>query len=103
MPAWQLRRSSESHIRIFRDRLCDARGQESDRGTVISLAEDWHHLTAKAADFAVGQNRFQTVSNFHPILPVARGKQNQNASIVSLSAHSPSLEQIHCEVFNGPI
>ena len=73
------RRESDATIRC--DRFGDEASNEQDGGVVVSLPEIWNRFAAKGADFAVGENRFEAITDFESILVIVNGEQDQDAAI----------------------
>ena len=89
-----VRHAGDLDVRILRDGLRDARCHQRDGGVVVVLAQDRNHLAAEAADFAVGQDRFESVTDFCPILMVLHGEKNEYAAVSAFLADAPLLEQL---------
>ena len=82
--------------------LCDHRRDlpHDLRGSmvVIALSQKRDHIAAKAAHFAVGKNRLESVPNLRPIFVIVDREQHHHASVRALVAHSPLLEKVVREV-----
>ncbi len=73
--------SGQRDAGILRDDIGDSRGHQQHRAVVVVLPEQRNRLAAKAADFAVRQNRFQAVANFDAVFPVLHRQQDQDSVI----------------------
>jgi hypothetical protein len=56
------------------------------------LPEERQHLTTETAYFAIGQNRFQPVSDFGPIFVVVHREQHHHATVFAFGPYAPFLE-----------
>ncbi len=93
----------KSDARIFCDDLSDVLGSQRDRRIVIALAQIRHHFAADRSDFTVGQNSFQAVSDFKPVMVVVGRNQEKQAAVGTLRPHLPLFFQPHGEIVNGVI
>lgn len=93
-----IRQTIELHAAISGDHFRNFSGKVKQATVVISRSKSGRHLAAKAADFAIGQNGFESVTHFSPILVVVRGQQNQDAAIIVLVANAPLFEKIIREI-----
>src|SRR5690242_9510344 len=82
------------------DNLGDAGSDEQQSLTVISTAHQRNGFTLKATGFAVGKNRLEAVSDFNAGAVVANGVENQDAAVMTFSAHAPFLSKIDRVILN---
>ena len=83
------RRAAERDAAILRDHIRDAAGEQRHACVVVSLTEIRDHLAAEAADFAVGQDGFQTVADLRPVFVVVHCEENQDAAGSLLRTDAP--------------
>ena len=83
------RRAAEGDAAILRDYIRDAAGEQRYTCIVVSLTEIRDHLAAEAADFAVGEDGFQTVADLRPIFVIIYGEENQDAAGGLLGTDAP--------------
>ncbi len=73
----------------MRDNVGDATRDEEERGVVIVLAEDGDGFAAEAADFAVGEDAFETIADLGPIFVVVGGVEDEDAAADLFGADAP--------------
>ena len=85
---------------VLRDHICDAARHQQDCGVVVPLAEDRDGFAAKAADFAVREDRLQAVADLGPVGAVVDGEEYQDTAIGLLGADAPFRGEVESVVDN---
>lgn len=79
---------------ILRDDIRDATCDLQQSPAVIAVAHQRYRFTLKAAYFSIGQDRFQTITDFNTGAPIPNGVQNENSPICCFAAYTPFLEEV---------
>jgi hypothetical protein len=61
---------------ILGDYVSHAQRHQTDRAAVVPLFQEWNRFSSEPADFAIGKNRLEAVTNFDAILVVLHCQQN---------------------------
>lgn len=64
-----------------------------DSGVVVSLAQKRHHESADIAYLGVGQNAFEAIADFDPVVMIFGRKQHKRGAIGALFADLPLFFQ----------
>ncbi len=59
----------------------------------MTLPEQWEHASAETADLAIRQYRFESISDFRPVLVLIYREQNHNTAVLAFRSHTPFLEE----------
>ena len=84
----------------MRDDIRNPGGHQQNGAVVIVLLELGNGFPAKTTDFAIGQDRFQAVAYFDPVLVVLDGEKKQDSVIGGFAADAPLLEKRNCVALN---
>lgn len=63
-----------------------------ERRAILILPQKRQHLAAEPADFAVGQNRLETVTDLCPVFVIVYREQHHYTAIFALRAYAPFFE-----------
>src|SRR6185369_10547762 len=87
-------RTGELHTGILRYGVGDSANYQRQCAVVISAAHLRNGFSLEAANLAVGQYRFQSVTNFDSGATILYCVQDQDALVGLLAANSPLLEEV---------
>ncbi len=86
---------------IFGDDGCNALRHEQQGAVVIPLAQERNRFAPESAHFAVRQNGFEAVADFHAIFAVRGNKEDQHAARQLLRSHAPSGREVDRVLLDG--
>jgi hypothetical protein len=86
---------------ILRNDAGDLRDDLQRGRSKLVLAQEWHHISAEAANLAIRQNGLQTVAHLGPVLMVVHGEQNHHAAILALWSDAPLTKKPVSEILRG--
>jgi len=90
---WIWIRVGQRSSSVGSDDLSNLDKTRGDSAVVVASLESGDHDSANIADLAVGENAFQSVSDFNPVLVVVNRKQHEHTTVRSLSANLPLFFQ----------
>jgi hypothetical protein len=97
-------RIRELHARIRRNDIRHTACDQQQGIVVVSAAHERDGFALKTPNFAVGQNRFQAVSDLDASTVIFYCVHNQHATVCGFGAHAPFLEKVNrVTLYVGPI
>ena len=91
----------ERDFAVLGDYVRDFGSDLPERSAVLILPQQREHFAAKAADFAVRQNRLESVADFGPVLVIADSHEDHDAAVFAFGTDAPFLEETIGEVGGG--
>jgi hypothetical protein len=69
-----------------------------ERRAVLPLPQKRQHFATEAAYFAIGQDRFEAVADFSPVLAIIDGQQHHHAAVFAFWSDAPFLKEAIREI-----